>query len=264
MTTRTTIQPRYLFPHGAPQEKARLKLMSVMLDPHTLFRIEELGLAPGWRCLEIGAGNGSVSRALCERVGERGRVVAVDLETELITAGAPANLEARRANILDTAFEEGAYDLVYTRAVLHHLPQWRQALQRMAAALRPGGAMLVQEPDMHPTEAAESGDWRAFWMGFFAWGGERGVDYRLGRKVPPALRELGFEEVRNFGETVHFAGGSDPAEFYRLSMARIRDELVASGHVSNVLFERFVALLADPGHWGMNISFMAASGRKPR
>ena len=253
----------YMFPHSWPYERERLALMSAMLDPHTLFRIDRLGLTEGWRCLELGAGNGSISKELAARVGPSGHVVSIDLDTAFLDQLALPNLEVRRQNVVETELEMGAYDLVCTRALLHHLPQWQGVLGKIAAALKPGGVVLVQEPDMHPAEALEAGDWRDFWMGFREWSAENGVDHQLGRKIAPQLKHLGFEDVQSFGETVQIQGGTGPADFYRLSMARIRDDLVGTGHVSDALFDRFNKLLEDPGHWGMCISFVAASGRKP-
>ena len=40
--------------------------------------LNRLGLGPGWRCLDVGAGGGDVSVALAEMVGREGRVYAVD------------------------------------------------------------------------------------------------------------------------------------------------------------------------------------------
>lgn len=59
----------YVLPHSIPQEDERLTLMSRMLDPQMCFRLEQIGVAEGWRCLEVGAGNGSISHWLAERVG---------------------------------------------------------------------------------------------------------------------------------------------------------------------------------------------------
>ena len=252
----------YMFPHSWPQEEKRLALMSAMLDPHTLFRIGQLGLAKGWRCLEIGAGNGSAARALSRQVGDKGHVVAIDLATDLIEANAPPNLEVRRLDVVEAVLEKGLYDLVYTRALLHHLPQYGGVLAKLTAALKLGGVILIQEPDMHPADALYAGDWRNFWLGFRNWSMERGVDHQMGRKIGPLLRGLGFENVQGYAESIYFAGGSGAAEFYKLSIMKNRDEFTGSGHVSADLFDRFLKLLDDPGHWGMCISFVATSGRK--
>ena len=253
----------YMFPHSWPQERKRLALMSAMLDPYTLFRIGQLGLAEGWHCLELGAGNGSMSKELCKRVGPAGHVVAIDLDTAFISEINAHNLEVRTQNVVEANFEEDAYDLIYTRALLHHLPQWQDVLEKMRSALKPGGAFLIQEPDSHPAEALDNGDWRDFWIGFRKWSASIGVDHQLGLKVAPHLKDMGLAHVESFGETINFDGGSGPAQFFSLSMAQIKDQLIGSGHVSEALFARFMKLLDDPNHWGICISFVTASARKP-
>ncbi len=50
----------------------------------------------------------------------------------------------------EDAVEEDAYDLVTARAVLHHIQSPEKAIQRMLAALKPGGVFLSIEPDMLP------------------------------------------------------------------------------------------------------------------
>lgn len=71
----------YVLPHSIPQEDERLALMSRMLDPQMFFRLEQLGIAKVWKCLEVGAGNGSVAHWLAERVGPEGSVIASDIDT---------------------------------------------------------------------------------------------------------------------------------------------------------------------------------------
>src|SRR5205814_1252413 len=57
------------------------------------------------------------------------------------------NLEVRRHNIATDGLPEAAFDLTHARAVLTHLPERWQALQRMVSALKPGGWLLVEEVD---------------------------------------------------------------------------------------------------------------------
>ena len=86
----------YVLPHTIPQEDERLTLMSRMLDPQLFFRVEQVGIAPGWRCLEVGAGNGSVSHWLADRVGPTGNVVCSDIDTRFLEGLAGPNLEVRQ------------------------------------------------------------------------------------------------------------------------------------------------------------------------
>ena len=253
----------YIFPHSWPHEAIRLDHMSRMLNPFTLDSIERLGISPGWRCLEIGAGNGSISRALCERVGERGQVVAIDLETQLLETDSPDNMEVRQSDILQADLEQSAYDLVCGRAVLHHIEHWQEAVDKLIAALKPSGRILFQEPDIHPLEAQEPSDWRAFWMAYTDWAEASHIDYRLGRELAPAFAALGLEEISARGETQQFNGGSHAAEFYRLSMLKLQSELIASGHIDEAQFRTFERLVSDPETWRITYCFMAVSARKP-
>src|SRR5690348_1451369 len=74
----------YGFDPSWSDERRRLALIEQCYDPMTIARLTALGVALGWRCLEIGAGGGSVSRWLRDRVGADGRVVAMDLDTRFV------------------------------------------------------------------------------------------------------------------------------------------------------------------------------------
>jgi predicted O-methyltransferase YrrM len=62
----------------------RLRLMEAECDPPTFRYLDAIGVGAGWRCLEVGAGAGSVVRWLSGRVGPRGRVVAVDIDPRFL------------------------------------------------------------------------------------------------------------------------------------------------------------------------------------
>jgi tRNA A58 N-methylase Trm61 len=78
---------KYTLPHDLVGEQQRLALMSALLDPVELVHIARLGVRPGWRCLELGCGNGSIARALAERVAPTGHVDFPDLETRRSQVG---------------------------------------------------------------------------------------------------------------------------------------------------------------------------------
>jgi len=61
------------------------------------------GIASGWSCLEIGAGDGSVARWMAARVGPAGFVLATDIDPRFVLedSGAnPANMEVRVHDIV--------------------------------------------------------------------------------------------------------------------------------------------------------------------
>lgn len=53
--------------------------MSDLLDPSSRFHLQRIGVGTGWRCLEVDAGNGSLSQWLVQCVGPAGHVIASDI-----------------------------------------------------------------------------------------------------------------------------------------------------------------------------------------
>ena len=111
----------YVLPHGLTGERRRLALMSELLDPLHRSLLKQLGLQPGWRCLEVGCGNGSIAKWLSSETAPGGHVVATDIDTSYIADLHSPDLEVRRLNILEDEIDQGEYDLVTARAMLHHL-----------------------------------------------------------------------------------------------------------------------------------------------
>src|SRR5687767_5144833 len=138
----------YLFTHEDKAERERLAAIEAGLDPITIQCLEKIGVGEGWRCLEVGAGAGSIAAWLCRRVGPNGKVVATDLQTKFLEAIDAPNLEIRKHDITREELEAGAFDFVSARKVLEHLADPSAALRRMAAALRPGGWLLVEDTDL--------------------------------------------------------------------------------------------------------------------
>ncbi len=252
----------YVLDHHLEGERARLALMSKLLDPMHRRHIESLGVAPGSRALEVGAGNGSISAWLAERVGPGGRAVAVDLDLSLIEVRAP-NLELRQGDIVAGPVDPADFDLVTARAVLHHVTDAEAAIRNLVASLAPGGSILLIEPDFLPVSVSEPPEVRAFWDGWLAWSREQGIDYHVGRKLAPRLAALGLEQIAGTAETAVYNGGSDWADYWTQTIVELRDGLVASGKLDDRHIDHFLAACADPGWWTQTIAFTAVHGRTP-
>ena len=112
--------------------------------------LERLGLGPGWRCLDVGAGGGDVSVAMAEMVGREGRVYAVDSDPlardEVArTAAAHTQVIALTQAGEDLILPEQV-DLAFCRFLLLHVRDPAVVVRRMAAVVRPGGWVVAQEP----------------------------------------------------------------------------------------------------------------------
>ena len=254
--------PEYVLDHHREGERDRLDLMSRLLDPMHRRHIERLGVGPGARTLEVGCGNGSISAWLAERVAPGGRAIAVDLDLSLVDADLP-NLELRQADIVAAPVEPRDFDLVTARAVLHHVADARAAIANLVASVRPGGAILLIEPDFLPVSVAEPPDVRAFWDGWLAWSRRAGIDYLIGRSLPAALAGLGMREIDATAETALYNGGSPWAEYWRQTVVELRGRLVASGDLDDRSIDAFLTHCADPAWWTQTIAFTAVAARAP-
>jgi len=133
----------YTYDHGWAEERIRLAGLETALDPGTRSHMTRLGVGPGARCLEIGAGGGSVAFWLAEQVAPSGRVVATDLETDFLESEASGRpcLEVLKHDIMADALPTG-FDLVHARWLVEWLPDKRLALERMADSLDLGERLL--------------------------------------------------------------------------------------------------------------------------
>jgi SAM-dependent methyltransferase len=254
--------PEYVLDHHQTGERQRLALMSRLLDPMHRRHIERLGAGPGARTLEVGCGNGSMSAWLAKRTAPGGRAVAVDLDLSLVDGDVPG-LELRQADIVAGAVAPADFDLVTARAVLHHVADADAAVANLVASARPGGSILLIEPDFLPVSIAEPPEIRAFWQGWLAWSGEQGIDYFIGRRLPATLSRLGLQDVGAVAETALYNGGSLWAQYWEQTIIELRPRLVASGKLDDRSIDTFLAQYADPEWWTQTIAFTAVDGRVP-
>jgi 2-polyprenyl-3-methyl-5-hydroxy-6-metoxy-1,4-benzoquinol methylase len=252
--------PQYVLGHLLKGEGERLALMSELLDPMHRRYLQSFDVVkPGARTLEVGCGNGSISAWLARQIAPDGQAVAVDLDLSLVDVRLP-NLELRKADILAGPVEPGSFDLVTARAVLHHVADAEKAMANLAAGLRPGGAVLLIEPDFLPVTIAEPPEVRAFWSGWLAWSRERGIDYQIARTLAPRLAALGLEKIGGTAETAIYNGTSPWADYWTQTIRELRQDMTRSGKLSDTLVDTFLAYCADPAWWTQTISFTAVYG----
>src|SRR5262245_29658994 len=129
----------YLF---VDDPRARLKAVEEFLDEGTIRIFERLGISPDWKCLEVGAGAGSMALWLAEST----QVVATDFDTRHLDVHR-TNLAVREHNVVSDSLEESAFDLVHARLLLEHLRERELVLDKLTRALRPGGWLVVESVD---------------------------------------------------------------------------------------------------------------------
>jgi len=266
-TTQDTKDQRYMFDAAWQAEQRRLAALETIWDPYTFSNLDAVGVSPGWRCLEVGGGNGSVTAWLCDRVGPQGSVVATDLDTRFLALRSETNLEVRAHDITRDKLEQGAYDLVHCRLLLSHLPAHEQALRNMTAALKPGGCLLIEEfdhvaflPDP-ASDAASQAAWNAWLDAFGRLSQQRGLDLPYGRRLMGLLDGEGLIDVHAEGRTVFERGGVEGRDLLLLSVQSLRPHLIDTGAIDDPTIDRLVAMLSDPAFVWQSQVMVAARGR---
>ena len=121
--------------------------------------VGRLAVAPGSRVLDFGCGPGRLTIPVARRVGDRGEVLAVDLQPAMLAIVEARSARERLGNVrtLQAAAGSGAlptgrFDLALLSFVLGEIPADRRpaAMKEIAGALRPGGALAVVEGLMDP------------------------------------------------------------------------------------------------------------------
>lgn len=116
-----------------------------------------LELQPGDRVADLGAGKGYFVHYLSEAVGSNGRVVAVEVDEELVQSLAEqfppdrSNVEIVLGGFEDPGLDDGSVDLILIVNTYHHIEDRPDYFRRLQRDLRPGGRVAVIEPnqDLH-------------------------------------------------------------------------------------------------------------------
>lgn len=249
------------------REWERLCAIQEEFDPGTFRRLARLGVGPGASCLEVGPGAGSVMRWMCERVGSTGKIVAIDLNPKFVAAEALSNLEIRQADICSAELEPGQFDLVHARYVLLHIHDAQKAFSKMVSALKPGGWLLIEEPDF--TTQQPVGENRPdtevvtrVFDSILKLYTSMGIHPTLGRNLPALFQK---ERLLEIGSEVHLPfspGGSRMAKIMKMSVDHLAERLIDTGIPTKKDMTRFIQLSDDPTSWMMYYATISVWGRK--
>lgn len=244
-------------------ERARLRLLEEYHDPLTISQLDAIGVGEGWRCLDVGAGGGSVTQMLAERVGSTGSVLAVDLDTSLLGALASDRVEVRRHDLMSEELPQAEFDLVHARLLLMFLSPRMGALHRLVSAARPGGWVVSIAPDfttvsLSPTSLV----WQRVWSRFLDAALAGGWDPGYGARLCDDLRAAGLVDVHADYIARRYPGGSLPCRLISLTCERLREQMISLG-ADNGEIDEAQRLLEHPARTFTPPTTCVARGRRP-
>ncbi len=230
----TADESGYLLENSAAAAGSRLAALADLFDPWTFAHLDAVGLGPGWKCWEVGAGGSSVITGLSERVGPDGTILATDIDVRWASAASLSNVRVLEGDVAVDEPPGTDFDLVHARLVLVHVTERERALDNMISALRPGGWLVLEDADpaLQPLSCLDARTEQELLAnrirsGFRSLMAERGVDLAFGRRLATLLRRAGLNDVRADA----FFPVSNPAcvtlELATISI--IRDQLIQAG-----------------------------------
>jgi cyclopropane fatty-acyl-phospholipid synthase-like methyltransferase len=114
--------------------------------------LKALNIKPGQTVCDMGCGNGFYTLKLAKLVGDKGQVLAVDIQPEMLSLLNERAKEAKLANIkpilgttVDPNLPEGKVDLILCVDVYHEFSNPEEMLAAMRKSLKPGGRVALAE-----------------------------------------------------------------------------------------------------------------------
>lgn len=255
----------YIFDdHEQDQELMRLRMIEELFDPATIAHLEQTGIRMGWGCLELGAGAGSIMKWMGSVVGASGSVVGVDKNANHLQGLSDPPFKVVEGDFLEVRLGH-TFDLAHCRYVLIHNRNGDEILRKLCNLLKPGGFLVVEEPDFtsakllnHSTDDAQQRLNNAVCRMFE----EMKLDPAYGLSLPKKVAAEGLEIVE-VDSRLHFArGGSLMARMMGASERALADKYVATGEASHADIERCIDNTNDDQFWTVYYSTVSVIATK--
>ncbi len=241
------------------EEIARLGLQHRVWRPRASDAWRRAGFTAGQTLLDVGCGPGLATIDLAEIVGPGGRIVAVDRSRRFLDALEAAargrglnNITTHEVDLDEGSLPSVAADGAWVRWVFAFVRTPRDLLVRIAAALKPGGVLVVHEYFHYatwrfaPRSLAQEEFVGVVMEAWRADGGEPDV----GHDLPVWLGEIGFD-IRSLVPIVDVIRPSDyawqwPKSFVDVGVRRLVDLGRLSAEKAAAVSRAFAALEAEP------------------
>lgn len=222
---------------GTHTERDRLLAQAEQYEAAANWVLDQIGIRPGWRAVDLGCGPIGILNLLSQRVGASGSVVGLERESRFVEMARAEIAKRRLGNVtmvqadgLNTGLEKNSFDLVHERLVMINVSAREAFLTEMLLLLRPGGTVILEDVDnvswlCQPAHPSWEVLLNAFHTVFHAGGG----DGFIGRRLPVLLRAAGVQNIQT-KVTVETPPLGDYRRTHLISLIdSVRDKILAKG-----------------------------------
>ena len=222
-------------------ERERLLRQGELFNAQARQLLDRIAVQPGWRALEVGCGPLGILDQLAERVGPSGSVVGLDNDPQMrdwarlsISERELRNVEIVPGDADGTGLPRDSFDFAHARLVLLNVANCGDVADEMAALVRPGGIVALQDLDWvswicEPAHPA----WDRLVSVTAQVREAHGLDVYIGRRMPALLRSAGLTNVGVQAFSPVWQPG-DLFQYLLINFAELhREKIVAAGLLSD-------------------------------
>lgn len=255
-------------------EAERLRVQARVWEQDVEALLDQIGVQPGWTCLDLGCGALGILKQLSRRVRPGGRVVGVDRDERLLAAARAhvaeeglTNVEILERDARSTNLPRESFDFVHARFIFA-FGRADELLDEMLALARPGGIVASQETDQsswnyYPPRPV----WPRLKQIIEAAFRQIGGDANIGQQTYAMLRRAGLEDVRVRAAVAALQDRHPYMWMPILGATGLRKAIVGAGLMAEAeLDETLVEMgqvVNDPETYEISFTVTQVWGRKP-
>lgn len=180
----------------------RLAIQGDLLDQHTLPFLQKL-VKPNMEVLELGPGMGNATVILAKLLNHTGHVTALDLTPEYVECTQQnvlkhgyKNVTVKQCSLEDAHTLNKQFNLIYGRAVLHHLTNAPDAIRNLSKLLKPQGIIAFEEPQMDDVFCyPDHPSYKKLIELYIKLGEKKNIDFKIGQKLYHLYKNMGLQVI---------------------------------------------------------------------
>ena len=227
----------------------RQHLLAELLNPLSLRTLEKIQLKKGAAILDIGCGLGDTAMMLAKQFAGC-MLTGIDQDADLIhTASGEkkhySNIAFIAGSALQLPFKDNSFDFVFTRYLLHHIPDAMAAMREMKRVCKRGGVIMAHEPDAGAIRSyPEHTAYETFQMvvaNLFA-------DVHIGIKLIGFFNLLSLDDIHHQVQTILADNTSVLKKFYAMTAEAMTDAILERKLMDKIAIVDWVGALVKLQH----------------